>query len=1674
MPNAIELLSPKAYYRANVGLYQTTDTSTPATANGHPVGRWEDQSGNGYHLTQATSGLRPTLVTNRFKTLPAINFDDASTQWLTNASFPWTQSKTSGVWVVACQLDVGVPSSGLVTTTQDQLGLLVADGSMYAYLNGAAAEYSTGSLLTKQGFVAVLSYNGAGSGNSGRMKLYRNLNQIPLNFTGTISATTYSGGSTLYMGRQAAGGYLRGRIVEAAFFASLADADRIAVTNYLGTTYFSRATKDLIIHGDSRTAGFPNATNNTPPLTGLDSYPLHARVSLSVSDWTLRNAGAAGLQWPTIVAGSNQLIDAYQDDWSAGQVVVCFAGTNDFVAGRTVAQCLTSINTFVSDRHNAGFSHVYVGTQPQDTQPTSVTNCDSLNVSIRANAFGADRIVDFGADPAFDTVSDCANTTNYEGDGVHMTDAGNAKLANVLVNSVLMDFAPPVPSVIYWYDTLDGTTDADLKGRSGQVGASYIRHPGGGSDWADGVNNNWFHLTGNGRAYGGVYGYKYALYMASGVPADAEYDVRTTFDALSDPGGDNVTGIVFKMNASTVDFWTVGYQGFNKQWVLQKYTSGVPSTQGTWGDVQTAWPTSRNVEVRIRSTSPYIRVWIDGLERITSADSTSPGSRFGLFQTGGNPGTTTTGLQFAQVAAGSVGFTLPVYQVVGPSGGPPGGASAAYTASLTAGMNPGSITITPSATGVAGTFTPATVTLTDASRSATFTFTPSGTGTATISFANNGGVGNAGDMTYVSAFLPPDRLDYFKTTFTKFTTAGSQPYIAFTTTARGTGGYAMDIFDHYDPPHCFRRAKRWADRNGVTMPSVAPEIQAGMVRIRDRAINAMGRPGWAPNGRSGDWDDREGKGVLWYHRKLDGIAEHYIETGDPRCIESADILAGDGAIPASFFSLTDNNVGVMREAAFALQAMLARYRMGLGANPLIDDAARLLLWMVDLIAVPYADKKYGITLKTFMGGLLSRALITYWEMFLDDPARSVIIGQIPGRLKAFSDYMANTGGVGGQPAVWWPAGTDWGDGWLHGSVTYRDLPNDDPKFVPIAGNAFTSIPQPRSVFRGPASLSTVDNYYQFSTFVVEAIADAFTIASYTGATREITLGSYRPGRDITMADTFKIMPAAWTDPSQNENAGPVPELNGMVAPLDAWCYWHEKVVLGNAAGSYVYRQRFHDKFNGNYQSWNQAYAQKAWNQSLIWLTDGLDWAARADGPEWTAASGLTLQAPMIGSKVFAGRRSGTFRISVPYGQRLDAPETVIPARTGTGTLSAPAPILTTTEPRGGFTITPAVGEIGTAPVVSAIGDDLDPDASYPLTVAAALPARPAACTFYVASGPKQSAAGVEGEKILITLGHGTVSGTVRITPAATGGGGTFNPAFVDLDQEARSKWTKFTPTGSGARTITFTNNGGLANADPLPYQTAPYVYAAAPGYTLTGPATGDVYTDATFTVTLGTGDLPYVAADPVDNNPEANPATYRFVPYASADFEGLGEFWPEYMDLTDQRRSATFKYMPYSPGARTIGFFGPADLAEQPWSAFEATSNAPPPTPVVNYTLTGPTGGEVNALSSGFTITLGSGTLTGTVRFTPAASAGTGIFIPTTVDLTDSTRVGSFVFIPTSIGGRGITTPNNGGLANASPGITYTAITSSLPPAPVDDSPRPGTHSQFIVGGGGLKIIIPG
>lgn len=63
---------------ATTGLFDATSGGNAVTTDGSAVARWEDQSGNGYHVTQGTSNNRPILKTSVINSKNILRFDGSN------------------------------------------------------------------------------------------------------------------------------------------------------------------------------------------------------------------------------------------------------------------------------------------------------------------------------------------------------------------------------------------------------------------------------------------------------------------------------------------------------------------------------------------------------------------------------------------------------------------------------------------------------------------------------------------------------------------------------------------------------------------------------------------------------------------------------------------------------------------------------------------------------------------------------------------------------------------------------------------------------------------------------------------------------------------------------------------------------------------------------------------------------------------------------------------------------------------------------------------------------------------------------------------------------------------------------------------------------------------------------------------------------------------------------------------------------------------------------------------------------------------------------------------------------------------------------------------------------------------------------------------------------------
>lgn len=115
-----------AWYKADANVYN--DAGTTLATNGQTVQQWNDQSGNGFNLSQATAGNRPTYQSAGYNSLPAVNFTSASSTVLISSviASALTSKTTSSVFVVG------------------QATSLAGNARLVCFVNGIGSDFQTG------------------------------------------------------------------------------------------------------------------------------------------------------------------------------------------------------------------------------------------------------------------------------------------------------------------------------------------------------------------------------------------------------------------------------------------------------------------------------------------------------------------------------------------------------------------------------------------------------------------------------------------------------------------------------------------------------------------------------------------------------------------------------------------------------------------------------------------------------------------------------------------------------------------------------------------------------------------------------------------------------------------------------------------------------------------------------------------------------------------------------------------------------------------------------------------------------------------------------------------------------------------------------------------------------------------------------------------------------------------------------------------------------------------------------------------------------------------------------------------------------------------------------------------------------------------------------------------
>jgi len=178
-------------------------------------------------------------------------------------------------------------------------------------------------------------------------------------------------------------------------------------------------------------------------------------------------------------------------------------------------------------------------------------------------------------------------------------------------------------------DTFTGTNGTLLENHTGEAGATWTNIASGQSD-----------IQGNQLSHVAAVSIP-AEYLASGVPTSAEYDVQAEIVVVDDTKV-AAAGVLGRVDpAGTNDYYLVDYSLTTGRWRFFKRVNGAFTSLGTFIETLTEG-VPKTVRLEIRNASK--KVFIDGVERISSVDDVITGA--------GRPGSRTDGNQVTD--AGSI------------------------------------------------------------------------------------------------------------------------------------------------------------------------------------------------------------------------------------------------------------------------------------------------------------------------------------------------------------------------------------------------------------------------------------------------------------------------------------------------------------------------------------------------------------------------------------------------------------------------------------------------------------------------------------------------------------------------------------------------------------------------------------------------------------------------------------------------------------------------------------------------------------------------------------------------------------------------------------------------------------------------------------------------------------
>ena len=232
----------QVWYNADIGTSASGNFSTNLVS-GDDISQWKDRSGVGSNLNKSGSAVnKPNWYANQAgvgNTLGVLRFNGTSESLDANP-VAWMQSRTGfSLFVVAKATTVGVTTRTICTTNMGGFQISHNSSNWRIEAGGCSGVSTvTGTGDTSRYNIYSLIFDGAGIGNTSRLKFRYNKAPQTLSYTGTATSITSASASTFYVGVGSAGNsqYFAGDIAEIIMFTRAVNSSEInGVESYLSS-----------------------------------------------------------------------------------------------------------------------------------------------------------------------------------------------------------------------------------------------------------------------------------------------------------------------------------------------------------------------------------------------------------------------------------------------------------------------------------------------------------------------------------------------------------------------------------------------------------------------------------------------------------------------------------------------------------------------------------------------------------------------------------------------------------------------------------------------------------------------------------------------------------------------------------------------------------------------------------------------------------------------------------------------------------------------------------------------------------------------------------------------------------------------------------------------------------------------------------------------------------------------------------------------------------------------------------------------------------------------------------------------------------------------------------------------------------------------------------------------